>query len=80
MYFNKKKIALHRILYNNYVEEIHDNEYIKFICSNKGRCCNINHMKKFIYNKNINEDLTDTDIKQETKNNTQKNNKLTIEF
>ena len=47
-YFNKKKIALHRLLYINYVEDVSPNEYIKFLCDNKGKCCNINHMKKYI--------------------------------
>lgn len=51
-YFNKKKVALHRLLYINYVGDLFDNEYIKFSCINKGKCCNVNHMKKFSY-KNI---------------------------
>ena len=45
-YFNKKKIALHRLLYINFVEELNKNEYIKYTCNNKGKCCNINHIKK----------------------------------
>ena len=49
-YFKRKKIALHRLLYNNYVSELNSNEYIKYTCENKGKCCNINHMKKFEYN------------------------------
>lgn len=60
-YFNKKKIALHRLLYINYVEDVHNNEYIKFSCLNKGKCCNINHMKKYLYNKNINESTENKD-------------------
>jgi hypothetical protein len=52
-YFNKKKIALHRLLYMNYIGEISKNEYIKFNCLNKGKCCNINHMNKYLYN-NVN--------------------------
>ena len=53
-YFNKKKIALHRLLYINYIGDVSNNEYIKFSCKNKGRCCNINHMEKYFYCKNIN--------------------------
>lgn len=53
-YFNKKKIALHRLLYINYVGELSYNEYLKFICKNKGKCCNIHHMKKYTYNKKCN--------------------------
>lgn len=49
-YFNHKKIALHRLLYLNYIGDILNTEYIKYTCENKGRCCNINHMKKHTYN------------------------------
>lgn len=56
-YFNKKKIALHRLLYINYIEDVNNNEYIKFSCLNKGKCCNIYHMNKYIYNKNINNNI-----------------------
>lgn len=48
-YFNKKKIALHRLLYLNFIGDVLNTEYIKFICPNKGKCCNINHMKKHTY-------------------------------
>ena len=51
-YFNHKKIALHRLLYLNYIGDILNTEYIKFSCVNKGKCCNIHHMKKYIYNSN----------------------------
>lgn len=50
-YFKKKKVALHRLLYNNYVSVLNKDEYIKYTCGNKGKCCNINHMKKYKYNK-----------------------------
>jgi len=56
---NNKNKVLHRILYNNYVSELKKNEYIKFICNNKGKCCNINHLKK---------------IKNKVKNNNNNNN------
>jgi len=49
-YFNQKKIALHRLLYLNFIGDILNTEYIKFSCTNKGKCCNINHMKKYSYN------------------------------
>lgn len=52
-YFRKKKAALHRLLYINFVGPLHDeDEYIKFSCDNKGRCCNIYHMDKYKYNVN----------------------------
>ncbi len=43
-YFRHKKVALHRLLYENYIANIPDNQYIKYNCDNKGICCNINHM------------------------------------
>mgnify|MGYP001162663174 CR=1 FL=1 len=43
-YFRQQKVALHRLLYENFVNNLDSNQYIKFICSCKGRCCNINHM------------------------------------
>lgn len=58
-YFNSKKVALHRLLYHNYVEELKDNEYLKYTCINKGKCCNYKHLKKFNYKnkkKNISTD------------------------
>ena len=78
-YYNKKKIALHRLLYENYIGNINEDDYIKFTCINKGKCCNVNHLKKFSYNKNdiivnINQNL-DNNIKI----NLNKDN-LTIEF
>lgn len=48
-YFRNKKVALHRLLFNNFVEILKDDEYLKFVCENKGRCCNINHLKKYKY-------------------------------
>lgn len=50
-YFNGKKIALHRLLYQNFVGNVTKNEYLKFTCENKGKCCNINHLEKHKYNK-----------------------------
>lgn len=50
-YFKKKKAALHRLLYINFVSELTENEYLKFTCENKGTCCNITHLAKFTYNK-----------------------------
>ena len=54
-YFNGKKCALHRILYINFKGKLNDNDYLEFTCSdksNKGKCCNINHIiKKRIRNK-----------------------------
>ena len=47
-YFNGKKYALHRLLYQNYIGDLHDSEYIKFNCPNKGKCCTIGHSYKIL--------------------------------
>jgi hypothetical protein len=57
-YFRKKKGALHRLLFSNFVGDLNDDEYLKFNCENKGKCCNVHHMDKFKYN--------DTGIYKET--------------
>lgn len=57
-YYCGKKYSLHRLLYANYIGDLNDSEYIKFSCSNKGKCCNINHF----YTNNKNEDRTDESI------------------
>jgi hypothetical protein len=48
----KKKVALHRLLYANFKGDISNKDYVKYSCPNKGKCCNINHMVKFEYNSN----------------------------
>jgi len=68
-YFKGKKIALHRLLYINFVDELSDNEYLKFTCDNKGKCCNVTHLRKFTYTKktmvdNIKEDTQTVPPKQ----------------
>lgn len=50
-YFRNKKVALHRLLYINFVGDLGDDEYLKFSCENKGRCCSIAHLRKFQYQK-----------------------------
>ena len=50
-YFKKKKVALHRLLYCNFIDDLNSDEYLKFNCDNKGMCCNIHHLKKFKYQK-----------------------------
>lgn len=62
-YFRKKKAALHRLLYYNFVGELSEDEYLKFSCENKGKCCNIKHLKKFKYQKKDEPEITDKDDK-----------------
>jgi hypothetical protein len=49
---DKKKVALHRLLFANFKGEINEKDYIKYSCPNKGKCCNIHHMVRFEYNSN----------------------------
>jgi hypothetical protein len=46
-YFRERKLALHRLLYYNYIGPISENEYIKFSCDNKGKCCTLKHFIKY---------------------------------
>jgi hypothetical protein len=62
-YFKGKKAILHRLLYANFVDTLGDDEYLKFTCPNKGKCCNIHHLKKFKYlKKNKDDDKEKTNI------------------
>lgn len=45
-YLNKRKLALHRILYINFVDDLDNKQYLKYICDNPGICCNIKHFIK----------------------------------
>jgi hypothetical protein len=74
-YFKGKKAALHRLIYLNFVDELTDNEYLKFTCPNKGKCCNIYHLKKFNYIPKSIKDLT-----QKTQNVEKNVDKKIIEF
>jgi hypothetical protein len=56
-YFNGKKHSLHRLLYLNFIGDLDDSEYIKFKCSNKGKCCKLLH-----FYKNDKDDKKDSDI------------------
>jgi len=38
-----KKLAIHRILYINFVGDLSTTQYLKYTCDNPGCCCNINH-------------------------------------
>ena len=77
-YFRKKKVALHRLLFINFNDELCDDEYLTFNCNNKGRCCNIYHMNKRKYNLNnseTNDDDDDNDNGVEPGEKTKKNGK-----
>ena len=61
-YLKKRKLALHRILYINFIDDLDIKYYLKFTCNNPGKCCNINHIIK-VYNENSTET---NDISTET--------------
>jgi hypothetical protein len=51
-YFKSKKVALHRLLYSNFVAPLTESEYLKINCPNRngsGVCCNVNHYEKYHY-------------------------------
>jgi hypothetical protein len=76
-YFNGKKHALHRLLYYNFIGEIEENEYLKYKCVNKGRCCCIEHFEKVNSNeKHIN--LPQIDISKNTIENDSESETLSI--
>ncbi len=64
-YFKNKKVNLHRLLYVNFKGPLQKNEYIKFICDNRGTCCNINHLIKFKY---LSKELYKESLSENTKN------------
>lgn len=78
-YFRGKKIALHRLLYINFIGNLDDDEYIKFSCPNKGKCCNLNHLIKYKYvnNKQKNKD-SDDKISHVDQNNDQDSDNIFI--
>jgi hypothetical protein len=73
-YFREKKLALHRLLYSNFVESLSTNEYIRFTCKNKGKCCTLNHMIKYEKDENINDSDSENDIDNNNDNNICNNN------
>ena len=78
-FFKGKKTALHRLLYYNFVGELDDDEYLKFTCENKGKCCNIHHLQKFKYNiKSSDKKLSNNKIKRTASKN--KNKKINNTF
>ena len=73
-FYNKKKHALHRLLYLNFVGHIEDSEYIKYKCNNKGKCCNINHFYKIKSRKKRNLENNNLENNNLENNNLENNN------
>jgi len=76
-FFNGKKQALHRLLYNNFIEDISENEYLKFSCENKGKCCSIIHI---ILLKEKVENNLDIKIDDENQENNKEKKNIIVEF
>lgn len=80
-FFNGKKHALHRLLYLNYMGDVKKNEYLKYTCPNKGKCCNINHIVKINSKKSLDLEKSendaickvDSDLKNDSKSDTNSN-------
>ncbi len=81
-YFRGKKIALHRLLYINFIGNLDDDEYIKFSCPNKGKCCNLNHLIKYKYvnNKQKNKDSDDKNSHVDQNNDQDSDNIFIVNF
>lgn len=79
-YYNSKKVALHRILYCNYVGNLSKNEYLKFSCENKGKCCNIKHIQKFQYVNNPKNDTKESKKRRRKRRTIKPADSLTLQF
>jgi len=44
-FFKSKKRAIIRLLYQNYIGELHESSYLTHTCPNPSNCININHLK-----------------------------------
>ena len=73
-FFNGKKHALHRLLFLNFKGDVGKNEYLKYKCENKGKCCNINHILKINSKKHLDLDKTQSAEKEDNKNIEDKDN------
>ena len=72
-FFNGKKHALHRLLYLNYMGDVKKNEYLKYTCPNKGKCCNINHITKINSKKALDLEKTENETIEKNDTNTKNN-------
>ena len=72
-YFRNKKIALHRLLYENYIDNLDKNQYLKYNCKNKGICCNVNHIE--VVNSNKNEKINKVNPKEDKEEDKEKEDK-----
>lgn len=77
-YYNGKKKSIQRLLYENYIGDDLNSQYINYLCPNKGLCCNINHFnikkKKKAKEKKTNKNKN----KEEGNNNDENSQKLIL--
>lgn len=82
-FFRNRKVALHRLLYENFIGSLSDDYYLKFSCENdenKGKCCNVNHMMKYKYNSNIDEEKEKSKSNENIENNPITEFNFVVEF
>jgi hypothetical protein len=82
-FFRNKKVALHRLLYENFVGPLGDDYYLKFSCDkddNKGKCCNINHMTKYKYNSIVEDESLEEKPTEESKKKVLTKEDFTVSF
>jgi hypothetical protein len=75
-FFRNKKVALHRLLFENFVGILGEDYYLKFSCDDNfsdGKCCNINHMIKYKYNNCQKEEQKKIDNKNDDTNDAENN-------
>jgi hypothetical protein len=69
-FFRGKKVALHRLLFENFIGPLGEDYYLKFSCDdmcNNGKCCNVVHMIKYKYNvSSENNDINEKNNKKES--------------
>lgn len=75
-YYNGKKKSIQRLLYENYIDDNLNSQYINYLCHNKGLCCNINHFN--IKKKKLRTETNTKKNKDEINNNAEENKKKLI--
>jgi|SaaInlV_150m_DNA_4_1039716.scaffolds.fasta_scaffold12358_3 hypothetical protein len=67
-YLNGRKLALHRILYINFIGDLEEKQYLKYSCDNPGQCCNIQHFCKVSNEDPVIPAIEDTTVRPLTSN------------
>ena len=59
--FRGKKTSILRILYHNLIDDVTHTMSIKYLCENKGICCNLSHFKFIDFDSSELEESSDSD-------------------